>query len=380
MPDNEDDHGPTGSGVLEVGYHEGGDIEKANKVANQRQQSTDLLELHRQLADAGVTIARLEEQNEAAKLLHDSATERLQAQLDAVHQEQSQSASLNEVIEEVKQQVDRLSIEVSTDPTSVQNHALRRTIVTLRDEIQGHKGTIRQVNRDYNGACKTVEARDDQIDKLKEKLEAASLKETTLIQAQKDEHDRVRSLEKEKKKLMELLDEQKTVVSQVELVQSSEATMFTNNIKSLEKVLGEKTFIIESMEQTLEANAPKPTSDASTQTMDPPTNVLSRRVEALAKCSLEIPFTAVSNAIELRSVLTVCYIIGNETSWRVLKDYVARGPLNAWVCLREMCRQAPILVVARDPRSTDYKCSKHGQKCTWGMIVSDNGVRKFLLQ
>jgi chromosome segregation ATPase len=189
--------------------------------------------------------------------------------------ELSSKASLEEITSALKIQVDRLSVEVSTDPNDEQNHALRRTIGQLRDDLKCQKDENRTLKNDRKKS-------NDQIRKLKKRLTASDTKIQALSEALDDKSARCKELSKKNDKALADLAESKKHTEQIETFKSNENERLRRQIEQLKNTPAEKEAII--AERT-----PLPATSVSTQTTPQHSNTLSRRLQICADRASRLP-------------------------------------------------------------------------------------------
>ncbi|SPJ79946.1 uncharacterized protein FTOL_08337 [Fusarium torulosum] len=88
--------------------------------------SDNMLPLHQHLVNARMTIRRLEEKQETKKLSYKTAIDKLSNGLKSLRIDHRQSDSLSQIIDDLRLQVGRLSIDISTNVTSGKNKRLAR--------------------------------------------------------------------------------------------------------------------------------------------------------------------------------------------------------------------------------------------------------------
>ncbi|KAM0546055.1 hypothetical protein ACHAPJ_011069 [Fusarium lateritium] len=306
---------------------------------------------------------------EAQPAHRESEIRRLLAENESLRAEKANAISLEDCIESLRTQVDRLAVEVSTDPNDAQNRSLRHTIGQLRDEIRSHKDTIRQLKKDQTATGKELQAKDKQIEKHNNQLEVRDTKIKEWTANCKD-------LEKKNREAAQSLSREKDMTLQVDVFKSGEIARLQTQLEQLKNTLGEKEVVIESLQRDLDSKQPNQTADTATQTAFRSTH-LSRLYQMISDHSLRLPLD--DHVFSVKDIGNFALALGHAQYRQNLSSFVYTAAAGNWCCLVAIVSGSPFPVAVATSQGW-LRCPLHthtgGIGCTFLIMTQVDGVKK----
>ncbi|CEF88379.1 unnamed protein product [Fusarium graminearum] len=153
------------------------------------------------LADANVTIARLDEKYHDLEESMERHIISLRGEIKNLKLEHSQCADVAMLVNDLKERVDRLSTESTTNDVLMKNYKLHITISELQDEMQEKKKDISKLTKENRELHQVMDQQRIEIDNLERELEDVQDENFGLTHAQDDMSHRIQELSKENDRL-----------------------------------------------------------------------------------------------------------------------------------------------------------------------------------
>lgn len=189
------------------------------------------------LVEARTTIARLDGKYQALKASSRAEILQLRSEIKDLKTEHSQSASLAEVMNDLKEQVNRLSVGVAINNISNDNHNLRIGLFELEKKQRAQQDEIDMYDELNREADKVMDLQRIEINNLETELDAAEENNEYLTQVHEEKVRQVAELEKKNDKLQRNLEEEEKVVQHLQDTHSSEVKMYEREIQTLKRLL-----------------------------------------------------------------------------------------------------------------------------------------------
>ncbi|KAM0353100.1 hypothetical protein ACHAP4_008337 [Fusarium culmorum] len=161
------------------------------------------------LADAHITIARLDEKYHELEESMETHIISLRGGIKNLKLEQSQCADVARLVNDLKERVDRLSTESTTNDVLMKNYKLHITISELKDEMQEKKKDISKLTKENRELHQVMDQQRTEINNLERELDNVQDENFSLTHAQDDMSHRIQELSKENDRLEKEIVEEK---------------------------------------------------------------------------------------------------------------------------------------------------------------------------
>ncbi|KPA45867.1 hypothetical protein FLAG1_01187 [Fusarium langsethiae] len=220
------------------------------------------------LADAQVTVARLDEKYRDLEEMMETHILSLRGDIKTLKLEHSQCASYAKVVNDLKEQVDRLLVRGTTNEILMENQKLHIAISELQDMKQDQKKKIRKLTRENQELHQVMDQQRTEINNPEAELDDVQDEKFGLTHVQDDMTHRLKELSNENDRLKKDLVEERRKSQHLQNSHPSEARMYESEITTLRSLLADK----ESKLKFLETIAPKHAiSPRVKTTLTPPT-------------------------------------------------------------------------------------------------------------
>ncbi|RGP66785.1 hypothetical protein FSPOR_6380 [Fusarium sporotrichioides] len=178
------------------------------------------------LADAQLTVARLDEKYRDLEEIIETNILSLRGDIKTLKLEHSQCASYAKVVNDLKEQVDRLSVGGTTNQILMENHKLHIAISELHDKKQDQKKKIRKLTRKNQELHQVMDQQRTEINNLEAELDDVQDENFGLAHVQDDIAHRLKELSNENDRLKKDLVEERRKSQHLQNTHPSEARIF----------------------------------------------------------------------------------------------------------------------------------------------------------
>ncbi|KAL6913757.1 hypothetical protein ACHAPO_002210 [Fusarium lateritium] len=192
------------------------------------------------LVDDQVTVARLYEKYRYLEERVETHILSLRGEIKSLKFEHSNCASNAKVVNDLKKQIDRLSVQGATNETLMENYKLRIMVSELQDKERGQEEEISKLTKENRDLQQVMDQQRKEMDDLEGELDDTRDENFGLTHVQDDMACRLGDLWKENDRLEKDLVEERRKSQPFQNTHPSESHMYKSEIATLKRLLTEK--------------------------------------------------------------------------------------------------------------------------------------------
>jgi hypothetical protein len=294
--------------------------------------SDNMLPLHQHLVNARMTIRRLEQQQETKEISYKTAMDKLSNGLKSLRTDHLQSDSLSQIIDDLRLQVGRLSINVSANATSRKNKRLAQ-----KQMLQERR--VVELRREKRGIIKLLNNTNKKVDRLE-----------LLLRSREDTYN-------------------------------AKAGEYEKTIQSLQYMIQDRDSRVVSMQKEINTLSPRLRTNAASARAAEIIRPFPHRLTFLSEYVSRLTFEPDSISDELGYIHFLYHIFTDNTRLENAELFLREVSQDFWFCMEEICYDGVYACCyTTEPGMGSLYCLAHGKTdCQWGIIVMVGGVRKLRL-
>ncbi|KAL3594461.1 hypothetical protein FPOAC2_08774 [Fusarium poae] len=190
--------------------------------------------------DNQVTVTQLYEKYRDLETIMDTNISNLRGEIKSLKFEHSHCAINAKVVNNLREQVDQLSVEGATNEILMENCKLRKMVSELQDKDRDQKKEISKLTEENRDLQKVMDEQRIEIDHLEKELDDVKDENFGLSHVQDDMVRRFQGLLKENDRLEKDLNEERRKPQTFQNTHPSESHMYKSEIATLKRLLTEK--------------------------------------------------------------------------------------------------------------------------------------------